>query len=588
MKRTSKIILSCLLVVVLAVTCMVALPQKVEANWQTTYYWPVMGHTSLSRGYQSGHNAIDIADGAINGATVCATIGGTVYARYTCTQQHSGSMHTCDGMGTGLIIKGDDGWFYTYAHMQGGSIPSGYTVGAYVSAAATIGRVGTTGNSTGAHLHYSISSNSSPWNTDIDPMALSYRYSTVQYENLGNDFYGRIKHSSGNYVCNVNNNVELGKGGTDASKWHFIRQNDGSYSIYSCVNGGLLDVADAGTADGTNIAVCTRYTGSLAQNWNFMKIGQKYSLITSLCGKAMDLYANKTAVGTNIQIYTQNGSDYQLFTIENACDHTYSAATCTKAKTCTQCGETSGSALGHSYSSATCTKAATCTRCNATSGSALGHTYSNGCDKTCNRCGATRTTKHTFVDNACNNCKAKSAKITTQPKTGYAKKGTYASVTVKATGDGLTYTWFVKDVGDKTYTQSSQKTNTYKVKITNTTKNRKAYCVIKDKYGNTVKTETVTLKLKTIAKITSNPASKTVKKNTTAKFTVKAVGDGLVYRWQVKTPTGSWKGTTISGYNTKTIKVPATKARNNFRYRCVITDKYGNKVISNAAKLVVK
>ena len=55
-----------------------------------------------------------------------------------------------------------------------------------------------------------------------------------------------------------------------------------------------------------------------------------------------------------------------------ALGHNYSAATCTKAKTCTRCGATSGSALGHSYSytvvkAATCvsggTNRATCSRC---------------------------------------------------------------------------------------------------------------------------------------------------------------------------------------------------------------------------------
>ena len=74
------------------------------------------------------------------------------------------------------------------------------------------------------------------------------------------------------------------------------------------------------------------------------------------------------------------------------CSHNYATATCTTPKTCTLCGQTSGSALGHTYSAATCTAPQTCTLCGQTSGSALGHTYSTATcttPQTCNTCGAT-------------------------------------------------------------------------------------------------------------------------------------------------------------------------------------------------------
>lgn len=57
------------------------------------------------------------------------------------------------------------------------------------------------------------------------------------------------------------------------------------------------------------------------------------------------------------------------------CSHTYKAATCTKPKTCSKCGKTSGSKLGHSYKEATCTRPKTCTVCGTMSGNALGHNY---------------------------------------------------------------------------------------------------------------------------------------------------------------------------------------------------------------------
>ena len=53
--------------------------------------------------------------------------------------------------------------------------------------------------------------------------------------------------------------------------------------------------------------------------------------------------------------------------------HTWLEATCTKPKTCSECGETEGEALGHTWEEATCTKPKTCSVCGETEGKALGH-----------------------------------------------------------------------------------------------------------------------------------------------------------------------------------------------------------------------
>lgn len=144
-----------------------------------TLYWPVPGHTRLSQGFHNG-NAIDISDGSISGATVVAAMGGTVTHIFLCGTQHYGdsSANCCYGFGTGLVIKGDDGRIYQYAHMQANSIPSNVYRTAYVKAGQTIGRVGTTGNSTGYHLHFGISYGNY-WNASgINPQNESYIYST--------------------------------------------------------------------------------------------------------------------------------------------------------------------------------------------------------------------------------------------------------------------------------------------------------------------------------------------------------------------------------------------------------------------------
>lgn len=156
---------------------MVGVMPQVPVNASGTIYWPVPGHTTLSQGWHNG-NAIDISDGNIAGADVIASCGGTVCAIFLCGEQHYGSEADCHGFGTGLAINGDDGRVYQYAHMQANSIPGDVYYGAYVSAGQKIGQVGTTGNSSGYHLHFGISLEKYWYASGINPANESYIYNT--------------------------------------------------------------------------------------------------------------------------------------------------------------------------------------------------------------------------------------------------------------------------------------------------------------------------------------------------------------------------------------------------------------------------
>ena len=75
--------------------------------------------------------------------------------------------------------------------------------------------------------------------------------------------------------------------------------------------------------------------------------------------------------------------------------------------------------------------------------------------------------------------------------------GATAAVTVKATGDGLKYEWYYKNKGATTFSKTTSFTgNTYSVAMDATRDGRQIYCVVKDKYGNAVKTNVVTLSMK--------------------------------------------------------------------------------------------
>lgn len=56
------------------------------------------------------------------------------------------------------------------------------------------------------------------------------------------------------------------------------------------------------------------------------------------------------------------------------CDHEWAEATCTTPKTCVNCEEVEGEALGHIWQEANCEAPKTCTQCGKTEGEALGHT----------------------------------------------------------------------------------------------------------------------------------------------------------------------------------------------------------------------
>ena len=166
---------------------------------------------------------------------------------------------------------------------------------------------------------------------------------------------------------------------------------------------------------------------------------------------------------------------------------------------------------------------------------------------------------------------AATLKITTQPKTSYTAYGETAKATVKATGDGLKYTWYVKNAGSSKYSKSSVTKSTYSVKMTDSVKGRSVYCVVKDKKGKTVKSSAAVLRMK--ATVTTEPKTTYAKQGATAKLTVKAKGDGLKYAWYVKNAGASKYSK--SSITKSTYSVTMTdKVHGRYVY-CVVTDQYG-------------
>jgi len=181
----------------------------------------------------------------------------------------------------------------------------------------------------------------------------------------------------------------------------------------------------------------------------------------------------------------------------------------------------------------------------------------------------------------------KTAAIITQPQDYTGKAGDTATFKIDAEGKDLTYQWKTYKSGK--WVNSSlpgSKTDTLSVGITASRDGYKFRCVIKDAIGNKVTSKTVTLHLGTPIAITTQPKDYSGAVGSTATFKVKATGTGLKYQWQAYS-NGAWKNSSFTGAKTATLSVPVTTARDGYKFRCVVTDKYNQTATSNSAVLHV-
>ena len=107
------------------------------------FQWPVLG--TITQGYWWGHRALDL--GAATGSRVYAADGGFV----------SFAGWTDIGYGNLVVVDHANGYATYYAHLSGFRVYAGQGV----QRGQLIGLVGSTGNSSGPHLHFEIRYNHS-------------------------------------------------------------------------------------------------------------------------------------------------------------------------------------------------------------------------------------------------------------------------------------------------------------------------------------------------------------------------------------------------------------------------------------------
>lgn len=105
------------------------------------FSWPISGSWPITQGLH-GWNAVDI--GAPSGTPILAAAGGTVIIA------RSGGWN--GGYGSYVVVSHPNGTQTLYGHMSRVLVSAGQPV----AQGTTLGRVGTTGLSTGSHLHFEV------------------------------------------------------------------------------------------------------------------------------------------------------------------------------------------------------------------------------------------------------------------------------------------------------------------------------------------------------------------------------------------------------------------------------------------------
>ncbi|MGC9469142.1 MAG: peptidoglycan DD-metalloendopeptidase family protein [Anaerolineae bacterium] len=121
-------------------------PVPVDVESSGTFRWPTVG--TLTQGYWYGHRAIDI--GASVGTAIRASDGGFV----------SFAGWTDIGYGYLVVVDHDKGFQTYYAHLSNIFVQEGQPV----NVNEVLGAMGSTGNSTGPHLHFEIRYDGYPTN----------------------------------------------------------------------------------------------------------------------------------------------------------------------------------------------------------------------------------------------------------------------------------------------------------------------------------------------------------------------------------------------------------------------------------------
>ncbi len=178
--------------------------------------------------------------------------------------------------------------------------------------------------------------------------------------------------------------------------------------------------------------------------------------------------------------------------------------------------------------------------------------------------------------------------ITSEPEDVDVPLNEKAVTSLTAEGEGLTYQWYGRDKGQTDFWKSGIRKRTYSVAMVRGKIGREIYCVVTDKYGNSVTSRTAVLGVVypegyEPPAVTRQPHDAYAAFNEIAVTDFEATGDGLTYQWYFQNPgKETWTRSSLKGTE---YSVLLTKAKSGRRVKCVVTDRYGNTAETEPAAL---
>ncbi len=182
---------------------------------------------------------------------------------------------------------------------------------------------------------------------------------------------------------------------------------------------------------------------------------------------------------------------------------------------------------------------------------------------------------------------AEELRITQQPVDFVGEVGEIARFTVVAQGEGLTYEWYYRNPDTTTFKKLNATKATYSIELTEARNGRQMYCIVRDAYGASEQSDTVTMTIRIPLEITQQPEDCYVNAvGETVSVSVEAQGEGLTYQWYYKNANAN--SFSKSSITTATYRTAMRESYNGRQLYCVIADAYGNTVQSDTVTIGIR
>ena len=172
--------------------------------------------------------------------------------------------------------------------------------------------------------------------------------------------------------------------------------------------------------------------------------------------------------------------------------------------------------------------------------------------------------------------------IVEQPKDVISKDGVNVIFTVAAEGENLKYQWEYSTDDGKSWSKADSTTHFFHCTASAAQNGWLYRCVITDPSGAKLTTRAASMTIAGL-QFTVAPQDVTTSNLKVVRFRAAATGEDLHYQWQISYNGKAW----FNAGTSQSLTMIATKTSSGRLVRCVVTDGYGNYIISSPARLTV-